>query len=207
MIITTDRLTLRPWQRADLDTMAQWPRYPDPLDNDWNWPHTLHAQGSADMFFLARTVDPRRYEWTITTADGEIVGQLGIRAIDPEVGTARLGIALGYPYIGQGYGEEALRAFLDAYFGPLDYRQLLLDVSLHNLRARRLYQRLGFRETGTFWHALGPAADYAFLREPRYDPIRPHLRWGSAEVYLRYAEMALDADTWQSSRRATQKSA
>jgi RimJ/RimL family protein N-acetyltransferase len=201
MIITTHRLVLRPWERADLDAMARWPRYPDPLDNDWNWPHMLQAHGNADMFFLARTVDPRRYEWTITTAAGEIVGQLGIRAIDPETRTARLGIALGYPYTGQGYGEEALRAFLDAYFGPLDFGQLLLDVSLHNLRARRLYERLGFCETSTFWHALGPAADYTFLRDPRYDPIRSHLRWGSVEVYLRYAQMTLDAETWQAHQR------
>jgi ribosomal-protein-alanine N-acetyltransferase len=200
MIITTRRLVVRPWQRADLDAMAQWPRYPDPLDNDWNWPHTLHAQGTADMFFLARTVDPQRYEWTITTTSGAIVGQLGIRAIHRETRTARLGIALGYPYTGQGYGQEALRAFLDVFFGPLDFEQLLLDVSLHNLRARRLYQRLGFRETGTFWHALGPAADYAFLHDSRYDPIRSYLRWGSGEVYLRYAEMVLAAHDWQSSQ-------
>jgi RimJ/RimL family protein N-acetyltransferase len=197
MIITTPRLIVRPWERSDLDAMARWPRYPDPLDAVWNWPHMLHEQGTAAFFFLARAADPRRREWTITTTDSTIVGHLSIRNIEPEARTARLGISFGYPYIGQGYGYEAMGGFLDAFFGPLDYACMLLDVSLHNLRAHRLYQRLGFRQTRTFWYELGPAAEYAFLNEPRYNSIRQFIRWGSENVCMCYAEMALEAPRWQ----------
>ncbi|HEX6289205.1 MAG TPA: GNAT family N-acetyltransferase [Herpetosiphonaceae bacterium] len=198
MIISTSRLTLRPLQRSDIDAMARWPRYPDPLDAIWNWPHTLREHGTTDMFFLARTSDHRRREWTITTTDGAVVGHLGLRDIQPGQKSARLGIGMGYPYIGIGYGSEALRAFLDAFFGPLAFARLHLDVSLHNQRALRLYQRLGFRETGTFWYELGAAAEFAFLADPRYESLRQYLRWSVESVCMRYAEMVLDASDWQS---------
>jgi RimJ/RimL family protein N-acetyltransferase len=196
MIITTPRLLLRPMQRDDLDAMAEWPRYPEPLDAIFNWPHTLRENDSADLFFLTRSSDHRRREWTIATRAGAVIGHLGIRDIQPRPHSARLGIGLGYPYVAHGYGEESLRAFLDAFFGPLRFARLYLDVSLHNTRALRLYQRLGFREISRFWHELGPADEHAYLDEPRYDPIREYLRWSSGTVYMRYAEMLLQACEW-----------
>jgi diamine N-acetyltransferase len=196
MIITTARLVLRPMLRTDLDAMAEWPRYPDPLDAVFNWPHTLRENGSADLFFLTRSSDHRRREWTIATTSGMVIGHLGIRDIQPRPHSARLGIGLGYPYIAHGYGQESLRAFLDAFFGPLRFARLYLDVSLHNTRALRLYQRLGFREISQFWHELGAVEEHAYLNEPRYDTIREYLRWNSTTVYMRYAEMLLHADEW-----------
>ena len=82
MIITSPRLVLRPWQRRDLDALADLPPYPDPLDDDWNWPHALRANGTADFFFLGRSCDPNRAEWTITLPSEQIIGHLGIRDID-----------------------------------------------------------------------------------------------------------------------------
>lgn len=196
MIITTPRLVVRPMQREDLDAMADWPRYPDPLDEVYNWPRLLRENGTTDLFFLTRASDHRRREWTILTADGSAIGHLGIRDIQPRPHSARLGIGLGFPYIGQGYGEEALRGFLDAFFGPLRFARLYLDVSLHNTRALRLYRRLGFRELSTFWHDLGPADEYDYLDEQRYDPIREYIRWSAATVYMRYAAMVLYAGDW-----------
>lgn len=196
MIIRTPRLVVRPMQREDLDAMAAWPRYPDPLDMIFNWPHMLRENGTADLFFLTRAADHRRREWTILTLGGDVLGHVGIRDIQPHPHSARLGIGLGLPYTGQGYGEEALRGFLDAFFGPLHFSRLYLDVSLHNTRALRLYRRLGFRELSTFWHELGPAEEHAFLDDPRYDSIRDYLRWSAATVYMRYAAMALHAKEW-----------
>ncbi|MBV9788633.1 MAG: GNAT family N-acetyltransferase [Chloroflexi bacterium] len=196
MIITTPRLVVRTMQREDLDTMVAWPPYPDPLDAIFNWPHMLRENGTTDIFFLTRSSDARRREWTILTNSGTVIGHVGIRDIQPRPHSSRLGIGLGLPYTGQGYGEEVLRGFLDAYFGPLRFSRLYLDVSLHNTRALRLYQRLGFRELSTFWNELGPAGEHAYLDDPRYDPIREHIRWSAATVYMRYAAMVLQAEEW-----------
>ncbi len=194
MIISTARLIMRPWQIADLHAMAAWPRFSDPLDADWNWPHELNEQGMLDLFFVIRSADPKRHEWTILTKQGIIVGYVGLRETDQTDRSARLGIGFGQPYIGQGYGYEALSAFLDAAFSTLQFRCIRLDVGMPNLRARRLYDRLGFRETYTFWRDVGPATDWTFLDDAEYDEVRHFFRWGAHSVYMLCMEMKLEAE-------------
>lgn len=195
MILETARLLLRPWQRADLDAMAEWPRYPDPLDAPWNWPQQLREQGTADLFYLMRSSSAGRREWTIATHAGTIVGHVGIREIRPRL-SARLGIGFGAPFIGQGYGGEAMRAFLDHAFGRLRLQRLDLDVALHNERARRLYERLGFREAGSSWRPAGSVDDFAFLGTPAYAALRPNFRAENETMLVRSIEMTLAANEW-----------
>jgi ribosomal-protein-alanine N-acetyltransferase len=191
MIIATERLILRPWQVADLYAMAAWPRFTDPLDADWNWPHELYEQGMIDLFFAMRDADPRRRHWTILQKEGDILGYLDLRDIDENSGSARLGIQLGKPYIGRGYGFEALRAFIDACFGQLQLRCIRLDVGMPNLRARRLYQRLNFREMDTFWRDIGSATEWVALKESRYAHLQHMLRWSTTRLYMQHIEMEL----------------
>jgi RimJ/RimL family protein N-acetyltransferase len=197
MIISTARLIIRPWQIADLHAMAAWPRFPDPLDADWNWPHELNAQGMLELFFAIRSADPKRREWTILTKQDAVVGYVGLREIDQVDRSARLGIGFGYPYIGRGYGYEALCAFLETVFSTLQFRCIYLDVGMPNLRARRLYDRLGFRETYTFWRDVGSARGWTFLDDSHYDEVRHFFRWSAHNVYMLCAEMTLKAGDWR----------
>lgn len=197
MIISTARLIIRPWQLADLHMMATWPRFPDPIDTDWNWPHELNEQGILDLFFAIRSADPKRHEWTILSRQDTIIGYVGLREIDQIDRSARLGIGFGYPYIGQGYGYEALCAFLDAVFSTLQFRSIRLDVGMPNLRARRLYDRLGFRERSTWWRNLGPACNWTFLDDPWYEEVRCFFRWNAHSIYMLCSEMELEAGDWQ----------
>jgi RimJ/RimL family protein N-acetyltransferase len=171
--------------------MAHWPPFTDPLDAMWNWPQILRAHGTVDLFWATRNLDPRRIEWTVTQHDGTVVGHLGIRSIDHNVGEAWLGIGFGQPYLGQGYGTEALRAFLRYYFGALGFACLRLEVGLHNTRARRLYQRLGFGDVRTFWYAAELPTDWTFLDDPHYNSVRHLFRQGQDGMYMQCVEMEL----------------
>ena len=197
MILRTKRLIVRPWQRADLDRMAEWPRFPDPLDAVWNWPQLLQSHGTADLFFLARAHDPCRQEWTITTQAKEVIGHLGIRAIQHAKRVAQLGIGLGYPYLQQGYGTEALRAFLPAFFGAMGFHTLGLEVAAYNARARHVYHQLGFREVGAGWHPIGSSSDFGFLSAPAYAAVRPLFREDGATMLALSSKMMLTAPDWQ----------
>jgi RimJ/RimL family protein N-acetyltransferase len=197
MIIQTPRLVLRPWQRSDLDIMAAWPPFPDPLDAIWNWPRTLREQGTTDLFFLMRANDQTRREWTIITDTEMLVGYLQLRSINPDGKRARLGIGFGYPYLGLGYGSEALQSFLPLCFSSLGLYQIELDVATYNVRARRLYQRLGFRETGTTWLPLGTTIPNDVLAQPPYTAIRPLLRLEGNKHYVLSIEMELCHDEVQ----------
>ncbi len=191
-MLTTPRLVLRGWQRSDLDAMAAWPPFPDPLDAVWNWARVLREHGTLDLHWVGRNLSPRRVEWTITEHNGTVVGHVGIREIDREANSSMLGIGFGYPYIGQGYGKEVLAAFLHHYFGPWKFTTLRLEVALHNTRALRLYERLGFRTTRTFWYQPELPDAWEFFADQHYDPVRHLFRWGQDGMYMQCVEMELD---------------
>jgi RimJ/RimL family protein N-acetyltransferase len=200
MILTTPRLQIRPWLRADLEAMAAWPPFTDPLDRPWNWPRQLQANGTLDLFFTSQAMDPTRQSWTILIRDGarpaEVAGLLQLKQMQYTERSAVLGISLGAPWVGRGYGQEALGCFLDGYFTRLRFAVMRLEVSIANQRARRLYTRLGFHEISRFWRHAGSAEEYQFLDEPRYADVRPFFRWSNGSVYQQCADMELvRADT------------
>ncbi len=194
--LETERLLLRPWRRADLDAMAAWPLFPDPLDRVWNWPQQLKQTASLDLFFASHTMDPARRAWTILHT-GAPIGLLQLKNIREAEGAASFGIALGAPWIGQGFGHEALAAFLVTYFKEASFKALHLEVALSNTRARKLYDRLGFAETSRFWRHAGPAEEYRFLAGPAYAHLQPYFRWTASGVYQLCAEMSLTATDWR----------
>lgn len=66
---------------------------------------------------------------------------------------AQIGIAVLKEYWGQGIGSEALKKLLEA-LPEMGYSQAELSVVDGNDRARALYERFGFRETGRIPNAL-----------------------------------------------------
>ncbi len=196
VILRTTRLCLRPWQRPDLEVMASWAPFTDPLDRVWNWPQQLRANGTLDMFFASQSTDPTRAAWTILERVDhrmQVAGLLQLKQIQHAESSAELGIALGASWIGCGYGREALAAFLPAYFGVLKFSLLRLEVSLANRRARRLYETLGFGESSRFWRYAGSAEEYRFLDAPAYRDLRAYFRWANNGVYQQCAELELSA--------------
>jgi RimJ/RimL family protein N-acetyltransferase len=151
--------------------------------------------GTLDLFFLSQSADPSRRAWTIRQSD-VVIGLLQLKQIRPVERDAFLGIALGCPWVGQGYGREALSAFLEAYFERIHFACVRLEVGMANERARRLYDALGFRETRRFWRDAGLAEPYRFLDEPRSAALRPYFRHATGGVYQLYSEMNLTAERW-----------
>ncbi len=194
LTLTTTRLCLRPWQRTDLEAMAAWAPFTDPLDRVWNWPQQLRANGTLDLFFVSQASDPARAAWTILERGEhrmQVAGLLQLKQIRQAEKSAELGIALGASWIGRGYGREALAAFLPAYFGALKFDVLRLEVSLANTRARRLYEALGFGESSRFWRYAGTVEEYRFLDAPAYRDLRSYFRWANNGVYQQCAELEL----------------
>lgn len=72
---------------------------------------------------------------------------------------------------GQGLGQEVIAALLQYVFAELDATRFWLDVAADNTRARRAYERAGFRHEGTLqahWRRrtgdLADLAIYGLLR-------------------------------------------
>ncbi len=64
---------------------------------------------------------------------------------------AELGIMIGEVALqGKGYGEEAMRIFIDYGFKTLNMHKIVLEVYAFNERAVKLYGKLGFKTEGVF---------------------------------------------------------
>lgn len=96
-----------------------------------------------------------RYDFFIRLDDGEAIGEVVLKDLDPDTGRASMRIALfSSTRCGQGYGTEAVRRLLDFAFGELGLHRVELEVYSYNERARRSYLKCGFKEEGRLREAV-----------------------------------------------------
>ena len=155
MILTGERVSLRPLRRADAPAVERW----------------LHDPETSRWMVLARTA-PSAEKWIAEQADGwprHVVraihrlpgapglliadegpcGVVGLYDLDWLQRRAELRIVIG----GEGYrrlglGTEAVRLMVRYGFLSLDLRRIWLGTAAGNAAARRCFARAGFREEG-----------------------------------------------------------
>ena len=80
--------------------------------------------------------------------DGGLIGYVRLKRGQPEDRHADFGIAIERAYWNQGYGTDATRTLLRFAFDEMHLHRVALGVRADNLRARRVYEKCGFREEG-----------------------------------------------------------
>lgn len=81
--------------------------------------------------------------------DKQFLGICGLNRVDSIHRSALLGISLhNKRYWGQGLGSEAVQLLMGFGFNVLNLHRIYLTVFEDNLRAKRLYEKVGFKETG-----------------------------------------------------------
>lgn len=143
-------LALRLATPGDLLLLESWDQRPQVID----------AGGKDDFYDWAIEL-PRVVPWReflIAEVDGRPIGVLqiidaaeeethywgdigpGLRAIDIWIGEEDC--------LGKGYGREMMRLAIDRCFADAAVVAVLIDPLASNVRARRFYERLGFRPVG-----------------------------------------------------------
>lgn len=164
-------MRLRPATLDDLQMLRFWDEQPHVIESapndDWDW-----------EFELARDVDWRKQ--LIAEVDAVPVGIIqiidpareqshywgecpeGLRAIDVWIGEET--------HLGRGYGTQMMKLAIDYCFSEPAVHAILIDPLASNVRARRFYERMGFRFVE---HRIFGDDDCAVYRLER-DEWRPH---------------------------------
>lgn len=153
---------------SDLAMLRQWDTEPhvvaaDP-DSDWMWELELNR-------------DPDWRRQLIAQVDGRAIGFVQI--IDPQLedehywgdrgpGLRAIDIWIGPPdALGRGYGTEMMTQAIELCFSDHDVTAILIDPLEGNRRARKFYERLGFRHQYDRWFGSDRCAVYRLERADR----------------------------------------
>jgi aminoglycoside 6'-N-acetyltransferase len=139
-------LQLRPATSADLDLLRHWDEQPHVVESkandDWGWEQELRrtpdwreqliAEVDGRPIGFIEIIDPAREDdhyWGACADD--------LRAIDIWIGEAA--------YLNRGLGTRMMHLALERCFADAAVQAVLVDPLFANARARRFYERLGFR--------------------------------------------------------------
>lgn len=188
-----EQTVVREFVREDVDRWMAWPRHRDLLFDGYNAPVLSLRQ--RDVYYQQRIHSADSRQYSVDDLSGEFVGRISIREIDWRIGAAVLGISFHPERLGQGYGTDALWAFLSFYFGELGMKVLFLDVAAFNHRAFRVYEKCGFRKCGQRWG--DPQTDSAgIFRKSEYRDLRHLFQWEYGLVRPLLVDMALRREEW-----------
>ena len=187
--VASGRLSrVRPFTRRDVDRWLAWPPHSDPLYSTFD--PTPMAGSLRDAWYDDLVQRQGQLPFAIESLDRQMIGRMFLRHVHRKHATSVLGMDLDPRFLGQGYGTDALKAFLGYYFGPAGFRKLCLSVGAYNTRALRSYQRCGFRQFGSHWDDLKCNADV--LNDPRYTAIRRLFRRGPRGLETLMIDMVAD---------------
>ncbi|MFM2032551.1 MAG: hypothetical protein RLZZ297_1316 [Chloroflexota bacterium] len=192
----TEHTIIRPWNRYDDERSYRWPAYNDPFESIWN---LQRVQSPFAGHWFSDMVTPRRH-WAVESRSGELMGRISLRDIDAAKKQARLGITISAAFVGRGLGTEAMRGFLDLFFGELGFEIMVLDVASVNERAVRSYRSLGFTHVDSDWRTAYYSDELPKLDNPVYAHLLPHIRMADGLLSIEFFEMQLNAADWRATR-------
>lgn len=150
-LLDGERVRLRALREEDLEVLEAW----------WNDPEWMVFQqghiiptpspAAADMLrSWSGNKEATGAGLSVEEIEGEkLVGHIALWGVDPVVRAATLGVIIGGLHVGQGYGTDAVRVMLRYAFDELGLNKVELGVWEYNERARRAYEKVGFRVEGT----------------------------------------------------------
>ena len=147
VVLTTDRLTLRPWRESDLNDFYEYASV-DGVGQMAGWnPHRNVEESNIILshFIGGKHVFALEYQ-------GKVIGSLGIEEYSednyPELDTLQgreIGYVLSKAYWGQGLMPEAVKAVIDWLFHEVQLDFIIVGHFDHNVQSKRVIEKCGFQ--------------------------------------------------------------
>lgn len=146
MIITTERLILRPWSETDAESLYEYAKDPavGPIAG---WPVHKSVEDSLNIIKNVLSAD-ETYAVCLKT-DNRAIGSIGlippaqshVKITDTEI---EIGYWIGVPFWGKGYIPEAVRALQNHAFNDLGYTAMWCGYYDGNEKSKRCQEKCGF---------------------------------------------------------------
>ncbi|MGB2697934.1 MAG: GNAT family N-acetyltransferase [Candidatus Zixiibacteriota bacterium] len=185
---------IRDLKRGDIDERLKWKPYPDPLYYHYNRPPLSKVE--KELWYMRKREDPNLVYLSVDNLKGDLIGFLLLYKIDKKARASWMGIYLGYEYIDQGYGTDALQTMMKYYFEELDYEKLFLDVATLNKRAIRCYEKCGFKHLRTKFNLHDPRTQIDVFSNDRFKNVRKYFRKKGKDILVQFEEMVITREMW-----------
>ena len=161
-MIYGDHIRLRALELSDVPTMTAW--FNDPEVRRYLLVFAPMSQLSEERWVRNILDSKDDFVFGIEVPAGEgwqHIGNVGLHHIDWKHRSATFGIVIGMPaFWNQGHGSDATRTMTRFAFDVLNLHRVQLDVFDFNPRARRVYEKIGFKLEGTRRQALFAEGQY-----------------------------------------------
>lgn len=102
-----------------------------------------------------------RYDFVVVSPEGKLIGETVINEIEPDNMCANFRIAMfGSDYMGKGIGSWVVQETVHFAFETLKLHRLELDVFSINPRAKKAYEKAGFKVEGVRKEAILSDGEY-----------------------------------------------
>jgi len=131
---------------------------------------------------LSKNRTEKRYS-VVELGSGKVIGMVRIQNIDSVNAHCEVGLDIVPTHRGKGYGTSSYRMVLEYLFLHYNMHMVYLRVAEFNERAIRLYEQLGFVETGRFTEYLfrnGKFWDYILMTMTRDRYMQLHAGAGGS---------------------------
>lgn len=148
MEIIGDRIIIRPLKVEDVFDMRNWGEHDNPLLADYNFP--IMTDNQIKRWHDIKTNSFFNRYFGIITKEGRLIGYMGMKNIKFLRKESTLGIVFDPNFMNEGYGTETLKVFLNHYFTELNMKKMDLEVAEFNIRAKKVYKKMGFKPAGYY---------------------------------------------------------
>lgn len=188
--VETPRLTLRPFEKCDVDAVMAYCGLPD-VQRYLDWKGRDREECVAALQTMSGLTRFNRPGDVVSLAmtrrsDSRLIGQVSLRWTDATANQAELRFVISPAYRGEGFCTEAVRAVLDIGFGELGFHRIFARCGAKNRGSAQMLKKLGmrleahYREHALFQGEWDEELHFAILdrewqRSSKVKDLRTHL--------------------------------
>ncbi len=148
MKLIGEKVVVRNLTRADVPMLVKWKNDPEiadlvrgaPINTTFEIENRRFTRGMDDHDTLRLIIE---------TLPGKPIGFISLGDIDRDNHKAEVGMLIGEKeYWDGGFGTEGLKLLLEYLFFEMDFNRIGLEVFEYNTRAKKAYQKIGFKVEG-----------------------------------------------------------